>query len=506
MSTENVADTKQVVLIGAGIMSATLATLLKKLNPGISISIFEKLDVISGESSNATNNAGTGHSGFCELNYTPQKEDGSVDISKAINVAKSFELSREFWSFLVKEKTIINPQEFIQAVPHMSFVWGEENIDFLKKRWELLKEHPLFKGMEFSDDWDEIASWIPLMMENRSKEEKVAVTKMPAGTDVNFGELTRKMLLGLFYEKEIDLHMAHEVKDIHRNSNGKWEVKVKNLTTKKKSIVEADFVFVGAGGRALNLLEKSKIEEIKGFGGFPVSGEWLVCNNEEVIKNHHAKVYGKAKVGAPPMSVPHLDTRLINGKPSLLFGPFAGFSTKFLKNGSYWDFFDSMKKDNIGPMLSAGAQNIPLTRYLIEQVRQDKKDKIESLREYFPNAKSEDWDQKTAGQRVQVIKKSGRGGILQFGTEVVSCKDGSLAGLLGASPGASTAVAIMIDLLQQCFPEKFESEWKAKIQEMIPSYGKENLDEAYYNESRNKTAQALGLSAISEDENIPVLR
>lgn len=500
MSTENVADSKQVVLIGAGIMSATLATLLKKLNPNISIAIFEKLDVISGESSNATNNAGTGHSGFCELNYTPEKEDGSVDIKKAINVARSFEVSREFWSYLVTEKVIDKPEEFIQDVPHMSFVWGKENIKFLKNRWNALKEHPLFKGMEFSDDWEEIEKWIPLMMQDRAKDEAVAVTKMPFGTDVNFGELTRKMLLGLFYEKEIDLHMAHEVKDLAKTKDGKWTVKVKNLTTKKKSTVTADFVFVGAGGKALNLLEKSKIPEIKGFGGFPVSGEWLICNNEEIIKQHHAKVYGKAKVGAPPMSVPHLDTRLINGKPSLLFGPFAGFSTKFLKNGSYWDLFGSMKKDNIGPMLSAGAQNIPLTRYLIDQVRQDKKDKMETLREYFPNAKSEDWDQKTAGQRVQVIKKSGRGGILQFGTEVVSNKDGSLAGLLGASPGASTAVAIMIELLEKCFPEKYENEWKAKLEEMIPSYGKTALDEAYYNQSRKHTAEVLGLKDQQQTE------
>lgn len=495
-------ESKQVVLIGAGIMSATLAVFLNKLDPTLKIIVYEKLDVISGESSNATNNAGTGHSGFCELNYTPQKEDGSIDIAKAINIASSFELSREFWSFLVNEKVIKNPEEFIQAVPHLSFVWGEDDVDFLKKRWEMLKEHPLFKGMEFSDDPKEIEDWIPLIMNNRNSTEKVAATKMNNGTDVNFGELTRKILLGLFFKKNIELHMAHEVKDINKTKEGKWEIKVKNLTTKKKNKVQADFVFVGAGGRALNLLERSDIDEIKGFGGFPVSGEWLICNNEAIINQHHAKVYGKAKVGAPPMSVPHLDTRLINGKPSLLFGPFAGFSTKFLKNGSYWDFFDSMKTSNLVPMLSAGAHNIPLTKYLIDQVRQSKKDKIEALKEYYPDAKYEDWDQETAGQRVQVIKKSGKGGILQFGTEIVSTKDGSLAGLLGASPGASTAVKIMIDLLQTCFPERFENEWKAEIQHMIPSYGKTNLTEQDYMESRKRTSTVLGLKV--EEENILV--
>ncbi|GLB48212.1 malate dehydrogenase (quinone) [Neptunitalea lumnitzerae] len=494
MRKNSVPETQEVVLIGAGIMSATLAVLLKKLDPTLTITVYEKLDVISGESSNAMNNAGTGHAGFCELNYTPEKEDGSIDIKKAIDVASSFDLSREFWAHLVENEIISNPEDFITPTPHMSFVWGEDDVNFLRKRWETLSTHPLFKDMKYSEDWDEIASWLPLVMKDRKKGEPVAATRMEHGTDVNYGELTRKILMNLLFHNQIDLHMAHEVKNLKKKEDGSWELKVKNLATKKKSTKKANFVFIGAGGKAITLLEKSHIKEAKGYGGFPVSGEWLICNNPEVVKQHHAKVYGKAKIGAPPMSVPHLDSRQINGKASLLFGPFAGFSTKFLKNGSYWDFVGSMRKDNIVPMMSAGIHNIPLTKYLIEQVRQTKEDKLNALRDYFPDAKAEDWDEELAGQRVQVIQKDGKGGVLKFGTEIVCCEDGSLAGLLGASPGASTAVSIMIDLLQRCFPERFEAAWKGKIQEIIPSYNKASIAPKEYSDSRQRTAAILGLT------------
>ena len=396
-----------IVLIGAGIMSATLAVLLKELNPNFNITLFEKLDVVSGESSDALNNAGTGHSGYCELNYTPQKPDGSIDIKKAIDVAKWFELSREFWAYLVESGHIKNPSDFIRSTPHISFVWGENDVNFLQKRWEALHTHPLFQGMQYSEDYATLKEWMPLVMEGRTPSQKVAATKMDQGTDVNFGALTRSIVADLFLQKGIELKVAHEVKKLKKVGD-KWVVKVKNLTTDNKFKVEADFVFIGAGGGSLYLLEKSGIEEAEGFGGFPVSGEWLICNNPEVIEKHYVKVYGKAKVGAPPMSVPHLDSRVIDGKNQLLFGPFAGFSTKFLKNGSYWDLPKSIEWSNIKPMLAAGLHNIPLTKYLIEQVRQSKDEKIEALREFFPNAVGSDWDEAVAGQRVQVIKKIGR--------------------------------------------------------------------------------------------------
>src|SRR5690606_4186229 len=323
--------------------------------------------------------------GYCELNYTPQKPDGSIDIKKAIDVAKWFELSREFWAYLVESGHIKNPSDFIRSTPHISFVWGENDVNFLQKRWEALHTHPLFQGMQYSEDYATLKEWMPLVMEGRTPSQKVAATKMDQGTDVNFGALTRSIVADLFLQKGIELKVAHEVKKLKKVGD-KWVVKVKNLTTDNKFKVEADFVFIGAGGGSLYLLEKSGIEEAEGFGGFPVSGEWLICNNPEVIEKHYVKVYGKAKVGAPPMSVPHLDSRVIDGKNQLLFGPFAGFSTKFLKNGSYWDLPKSIEWSNIKPMLAAGLHNIPLTKYLIEQVSQSKDEKIEALREFFPNA------------------------------------------------------------------------------------------------------------------------
>lgn len=480
-----------IVLIGAGIMSATLAVLLKELNPNFNITLFEKLDVVSGESSDALNNAGTGHSGYCELNYTPQKPDGSIDIKKAIDVAKWFELSREFWAYLVESGHIKNPSDFIRSTPHISFVWGENDVNFLQKRWEALHTHPLFQGMQYSEDYATLKEWMPLVMEGRTPSQKVAATKMDQGTDVNFGALTRSIVADLFLQKRIELKVAHEVKKLKKVGD-KWVVKVKNLATDNKFKVEADFVFIGAGGGSLYLLEKSGIEEAEGFGGFPVSGEWLICNNPEVIEKHYVKVYGKAKVGAPPMSVPHLDSRVIDGKNQLLFGPFAGFSTKFLKNGSYWDLPKSIEWSNIKPMLAAGLHNIPLTKYLIEQVRQSKDEKIEALREFFPNAVGSDWDEAVAGQRVQVIKKDEKeGGILQFGTEIVASKDGSIAALLGASPGASTSVKIMLDVIEKCFPEEMKN-WEGKIKQMIPSY--KMIDESALLAHRARANEILKLN------------
>jgi len=469
-----------VILIGAGIMSATLGTLLKQLNPDIKIQIFERLDSAAAESSDAWNNAGTGHSAFCELNYTPQKPDGSIDPNKAIEIAESFEVSKQFWAHLVKNDLIINPEYFIRQIPHMSFVWGKDNVNYLKTRFNTLKQNRLFEDMEYSEDFDTIKSWIPLVMQGRDKDQKVAATINRIGTDVNFGNLTRSMFDYLKSQDGVELHFNHEVKKL-KNKEGKWVIKVQDLSTNYKRKITTDFVFIGAGGGSLPLLEKSGIPEIEGYGGFPVSGQWLRCTNREVIEQHQAKVYGKAAVGAPPMSVPHIDSRMINGKKELLFGPYAGFSTKFLKNGSYWDLFTSIRLNNIIPMISAGLKNIPLTKYLIEQVRQSGSDRMMALREYVPGARSKDWVLETAGQRVQVIKKDADGhGVLEFGTEVITSADGSIAGLLGASPGASTATSIMLDLLKRCFPEQLATEeWQTKLKEIIPSYGEKLNDNSY---------------------------
>lgn len=485
-----------IVLIGAGIMSATLGMILKQLEPNLNIEIYERLDFAAAESSDAWNNAGTGHSAYCELNYTPEKEDGTVDVKKAVKIAEQFELSRQFWAFLVKNNLVSSPENFIKSIPHISFVWGAKNVNFLHKRFEGLIKNTLFKEMKFSTSYNEIQSWIPLVMEGRNPKDKIAATLMNLGTDVNFGTLTRDMFDNLKKQTGVTAYFHNEVRKIKKLDDGTWTIKVKDLSNGESRKINTKFVFIGAGGGSLHLLEKADIPEGKGFGGFPVSGQWLRCTNEEVIKKHHAKVYGKAAVGAPPMSVPHIDTRVINGKQELLFGPYAGFSTKFLKNGSYLDLAKSIQTDNILPMLSAGFKNIPLTKYLIDQVRQSQNDRMVALREYVPNAESKDWELETAGQRVQVIKKDENGGgVLEFGTEVVNAADGSLAVLLGASPGASTAVAIMLDLLNRCFPEKLKTEaWQSKLKEMIPAYGKSlNEDPELCDKIKKETSEILKL-------------
>ena len=486
-----------VILIGAGIMSATLGLILKELQPDLKIEIYERLDIAAAESSDAWNNAGTGHSAFCELNYTPEAEDGSISPKKAISIAESFEVSRQFWSYLVQENKVSSPENFIKSIPHMSFVWGEKNVAFLKKRFETLQENPLFKDMVYSSDFSKLKEWMPLVMEGRKDSEKFAATSVSIGTDVNFGELTREIFAYLTKLEGVTMHFHHEVRKLKQLDDKTWRIKVTDLATGKKRKVYTKFVFIGAGGGSLPLLEKANVHEGKGYGGFPVSGQWLKCINPEVIAKHQAKVYGKASVGAPPMSVPHIDSRMIDGEKALLFGPFAGFSTRFLKNGSYSDLPLSIKTDNIIPMIAAGIKNIPLTKYLIEQVRQSPKDRINALKEYVPGAKSKDWVLERAGQRVQVIKKDEKvGGILEFGTEMITTEDGSLSVLLGASPGASTAVSIMVELIGKCFKDQFETpEWQEKLKEMIPSFGQKlNDNEDLLSEIRKKTSTVLKLN------------
>ncbi|QMV42038.1 malate:quinone oxidoreductase [Cohnella cholangitidis] len=488
-----------VILIGAGIMSATLGSLLKELAPDWKITVFEKLSNAGEESSNEWNNAGTGHAALCELNYTVEKPDGSVDISKAIKVNEEFQVSRQFWSYLVESKLIRNPQDFIMPLPHMSYVEGEKNVTFLKKRFEAMADNPLFEGMEFSDDPAKLMEWIPLMMKDRGSKEPVAATKIDSGTDVNFGALTR-ILFDHLKSKNVELKYKHQVDGIKRTNDGSWELKVRNIDSGTVERHTAPFVFIGGGGGSLHLLQKSGIPEGKRIGGFPVSGLFMVCNNPNVVAQHHAKVYGKAKVGAPPMSVPHLDTRFIDNKKSLLFGPFAGFSPKFLKTGSMFDLLGSVKPNNVLTLLAAGAKNVPLTKYLIEQVMLSKEKRMEELREFIPNAKSEDWDIVVAGQRVQVIKDTVAGGkgTLQFGTEVINAADGSIAALLGASPGASTAVSVMLEVINKCFPQHIKA-WEPKIKEMIPSYGVSLLkNPELIQEVHTSTARTLGLNRERE--------
>lgn len=462
---------KNVILIGAGIMSATLGTLLNKLEPNWNIKLFEKLNQPANESSNEWNNAGTGHAALCELNYTVEQPDGSIDTSMAIEIYEQFQQSKQFWAHLVKENDIHDPQSFIRPLPHISFVYGEKHVEFLRKRFNALSTFPMFETMTYSEDAKELSEWMPLMMEGRTSEEPIAGTKMDTGTDVNFGELTRKMITNLEEKDNINVQYNSTVTDIKRLEDGTWEVSVRNLTDDTLEYHTADFVFIGAGGGAIPLLQKTKIPESKHIGGFPISGEFLVCKNPDIVRQHEAKVYGKEPDGTPPMTVPHLDRRYIEGESTLLFGPFAAIGPKFLKKGSNLDLFKSIKSDNILTLLAAAAKNTSLIKYSIEEVLASKEKRMEKLRTFVPHAKDEDWELIGAGKRVQVIKDvdgSGRGEI-QFGTEIVHSEDHSMVALLGESPGASTSVAIMLDVLKYNFPQQFGS-WQVKLKEMIPSF------------------------------------
>ena len=486
-----------IVLVGAGIMSATLATFLKELEPSLRIEVFETLDGAAQESSDAWNNAGTGHAALCELNYTPERPDGTIDISKALEVNVEFDLSRQLWSYLVR-KGVMNPASFIHPVPHMSFVQGAANVAFLEKRHAALTAHHLYRGMEFTRDERMLTEWIPLVMEGRPAGQQVAATRMITGADVNYGALTRNLFNHLAGRDGFAIHYRHRATGIRHDGSG-WRIDARHTRDGTEKSVAAKFVFLGAGGDAILLLQKSGIPEGKGYAGFPVSGIWLRCDDPTINKRHHAKVYTNAAVGSPPMSVPHLDTRVIGDSHSLLFGPYAGFSTKFLKSGSYLDLFRSIRLDNVRPLMDAGLQNFGLSEYLVGQVLQSSKHRFGMLRTLYPGAKEKDWKLETAGMRVQIIKRDRvRGGILEFGTEIVAAHDHSLVALLGASPGASTAASIMIRVIEQCFAQRLNMEgWKRKLVEIIPSYGHSLIeDAALTRQVRADTATVLGLQNV----------
>ena len=487
-----------VVLVGAGIMSMTLATFLKELQPHLKIEIVERLAGEAQESSGAWNNAGTGHAANCELNYTPQRADGSIDISKALEVNVEFDMSRQFWSYLVKKSAIDLPDSFIHPVPHMSFVIGADRAAFLKKRHAAMSAHHCYRGMEYSEDHKQIAEWAPLIMEGRDPSQRVAATRMVTGADVNYGALTSLLLKYLRRNDRFAIHFSHAVTDLSRRPGGGWRLHVKDEKTGARKSIDAKYVFLGAGGAALTLLQKSGIPEAKGFAGFPVSGIWLRCGKAEVAERHLAKVYGMAATGSPPMSVPHLDTRYVDGKRWLLFGPYAGFSTKFLKHGSLLDLPMSVRPDNILPLLAVGRDNFPLEEYLVGQVLQSNSHRFKALRDFYPNLNRKDWEFDVAGQRVQIIRKDeARTGKLEFGTEIVHSADSSIVALLGASPGASTAVWIMVHMLENCFHEQLVGHWVPKLREMIPSYGQDlKTDAALVERVRKETAEVLGLRTV----------
>lgn len=485
-----------VLLVGAGVMSATLGSILSHLDPSLKIVMVERLGKVAHESSHSLNNAGTGHAGYCELNYTPLQADGTVKIDRALEINAAFEVSLQFWSYLVSHGELPDPENFINPICHQSFVWGEEDVKFLRKRYTALHKHHLFEEMEYTEDPAVLRKWMPLIMKHRNAKQLIAATRVKHGTDVDFGFLTRKLVKSLTKHSTFDLQLSHTIVSMKQHDDGHWYVRVKDNHTEKTKTIEAGFVFLGAGGGALPLLQKSGIEESRGYGGFPVGGQWLICKNPEVVKGHASKVYGKAATGAPPMSVPHLDARIIDGEPSLLFGPFASITTKFLKEGSVMDLFSSLKSDNLKPMLMVARDNLDLMRYLVTEAFRSHKDRMAILRGFYVDAKDADWELASAGQRVQIIKGCDKnGGKLEFGTEIVTSKDGTMAALLGASPGASTSVQAMIEVIERCFkPRMKTAAWKHKMKEMIPAYG-ESLDEnvALLHELRKKTLATLKL-------------
>jgi malate dehydrogenase (quinone) len=499
------ASEPDVVLIGAGIMSATLGTFLKALEPSLTIAMFETLHDCAQESSDGWNNAGTGHAANCELNYTPQRNDGSVDISRALEVNTEFDLSRQLWSFLVKKGAIPDPGTFIHACPHMSFVWGADNVTFLRQRFKEMSAHHCYYGMEYSEDRSKIADWAPLIMDGRDDSEPFAATRIITGSDVDYGALTHLLINHLSDQPGFDVHYNRKVVGLDRERDGRWRVTVEDTNDGGVATTSAKFVFIGAGGGALPLLQKSKIPEGKGYGGFPVSGIWLRCDIDEVSHRHHAKVYGKAAVGSPPMSVPHLDTRIIGGKHSLLFGPYAGFSTRFLKHGELTDLFTSLTFENVGPLLDVARDNFRLAEYLIGQVLETSNQQFATLKQFFPRAVKKDWREAVAGQRVETIKPIESKGLieheegeLEFGTELVVAEDKSIVALLGASPGASTAAFIAIGVLEKCFKDELTANrWLPRLKEIIPSYGESLIEDAALTRHiRADTAAALHLDNV----------
>jgi malate dehydrogenase (quinone) len=488
-----------VALIGAGIMSATLGTVLKELEPALDVVMFETLRDCAEESSEAWNNAGTGHAANCELNYTPRRSDGSIDISEALEVNTEFDVSRQLWSHLVTKGAIPDPRAFLEPCPHMSFVWGNDNVAFLRDRYKAMSAHHCYHGMEYSEDHGEIDQWVPLVMEGRDKDQHVAATRMITGSDVDYGALTHLLISQLQAQPGFSVHYKHKVTDLDRLDDDRWGVTVEDTETGDKRTVAAKFVFVGAGGGALELLEKSRIPEGHGYAGFPVSGIWLRCDVDEVSARHHAKVYGKAAEGSPPMSVPHLDTRMITGKRSLLFGPYAGFSSKFLKHGSYSDLFRSIEPGNVLPMLAVARDDWHLAEYLIGQVLQTKSHQFAMLKQFFPQAQQEEWREAVAGQRVQIIKPDpARTGVLEFGTELIGSADNSIVALLGASPGASTSAFIAVQVLEKCFENELAGGWRDRLKTIIPTYGIDlKQDAAACRDIRAKTAAVLRLENVS---------
>ncbi|WP_076478429.1 malate dehydrogenase (quinone) [Williamsia sterculiae] len=475
-----------VVLIGGGIMSATLGSMLAVLEPRWRVVVLERAGALASESSDAWNNAGTGHSGFCELNYMPDPTNGS----KASIIAAQFLASRQWWSYLAAQG-LLDPTTFISTTAHMDVVFGEHDIAYLRERFDTLITDPLFGGMEFSDDPSVIARWAPLVMEGRPAAQRVAATRHPGGTDVDFGALTRG-LTTVITSCGGEVRLGHDVRSLRRDASGSWVVRCRNRDGEFS--VRSPQVFVGAGGHALRLLQRAHLPEVRGYAVLPVGAAFLRCSDPTVVSRHRSKVYGQAAVGAPPMSVPHLDRRVVDGTPHLMFGPYATFSTKLLTRGRWTDFFTTVRSHNMVVILAAMVQNVSLIRYLIGQLAARPRHRFRQLQRYYPRARRDQWTLVAAGQRAQLITPDRRRiGVIQQGTELIVSADGSMSGLLGASPGASTAVPIMVDLLRRCFPDRWRDRWAEAMSVAIPALTTARWSPELVRDVHATTGRSLGL-------------
>ena len=461
-------DDDGITLIGGGIMSLTLGVLINEIYPDYPINLIEKLSDISLESSSALNNAGTGHAGYCELNYTPQEKNGEINISRAININEMFENSLEFWAYLETKYKFFDCKKFLKKTPHISFVKGDKNIIFLKSRYESLKKQPLFKEMEFSDDPKIIHQWAPLLNFKNEKKERYAATRVEHGTDINFGEISIQLLNLLKKNKKFHLYTNSNVEKISVLKDGLIDLKIKNQINKNIIEIKSNRIFIGAGGQSIALLQKMGLKETNGYAGFPISGKWLICNNKEIVKRHNAKVYSQVFDNAPPMSIPHLDLREIDGKQYLLFGPFAGFTFKFLKQGSNLDLPKSIRINNIRSLIIVFLKNFSLLIYLIKQSLMNHASRMKQLRYFYEDAKDSDWKLLDAGKRVQIIKNCPfEGSKLEFGTEIIFSQNKRICALIGASPGAS----ISANAMSKVFIGMFGKNKYVNLKKIISSYG-----------------------------------
>lgn len=470
-------------------MSATLASMFGELAPEWRVVVLEQADRLATESSAPWNNAGTGHSGFCELNYMPDPDDAA----KPAELARQFLLSRQWWSHLA-DRGAVSPDDFVHATPHLSVVFGESARDYLHRRHHAMRRSPLFGELEYSEDRAEIEAWAPLVMVGRADAETVTATRHRAGTDIDFGALTSSLLAA----SGALVLTGHRATRITCVGDG---VEISGRCDHRDFRVRARHVFVGAGGQALRMLQRAEVPEVRGYGVLPVGAAFLRCSEPDVVARHPGKVYGQAPIGAPPMSVPHLDHRTIDGVDHLMFGPYATFSTKLLKHGRLTDFFTTLRPSNLWTVASAGATNLDLVRFLISELLATPTRRFRQLQRYLPTAHRDEWELIPAGQRAQLVTPGPRGvGVLQQGTELITTADRAVSGLLGASPGASTAVPIMIDLLRRCFPDEWQHRWEAALTDAVPGLAVTEWTDHAVAQATASTAQSLGLDV---EESVP---